>query len=118
MEFNWSVNKVKVAENNLITQVQLTVTATDGDVTASQSHVCELTQGDTFIPYGQLTEQQVLEWCFEPNTVTWTDASGEHSVTRLIKDEGETQVANQIARQLAQRESEPALPWAEVAQPE
>jgi hypothetical protein len=118
MEFKWSIDKVRVAENNLITQVQLTVTATDNGITASQSYVCELTQGDVFIPYNQLTEQQVLDWCFKPNTVVWTDASGEHSVTRLIKVEGETEVAAQIARQLAQRAMSPALPWVKVAQPE
>jgi len=111
MEFKWSVNKVKVAEDNLITQVQLTVTATDSGITAAQSYVCELTRGDTFIPYGQLTEQQVLEWCFEPNTIAWTDASGEHSVTRLIKDEGEAQLARQITQQSTQIIAEPALPW-------
>ena len=112
MEFKWSIDKVKVAENNLITQVQLTVSATDDGFTASQAYVCDLKQGDAFIPYNQLTEQQVLEWCFKPNTVSWTDASGEHSVTRLIKDEGETEVAGQIARKLAQKAAEPALPWA------
>jgi hypothetical protein len=42
----------------------------------------------------------------------------EQSSTRLIKDEGEAQVADQIARKLAQKAAEPALPWANVAQPE
>jgi hypothetical protein len=35
----------------------------------------------------------------------------EQSSIRLIKDEGEAQVAGQIARQLAQVAAEPALPW-------
>jgi hypothetical protein len=38
----------------------------------------------------------------------------EQSSTRLIKDEGEAQVAGQIARQLAQKAAEPALPWVTV----
>ena len=94
MEFKWSVNKVTVVEDNLVTQVDLTVTATDGDNTASAAYICELVRGDSFIPYDQLTEQQVLDWCFP-----------------IIKDEGEAQVAEQIARQLTQKATEPALPW-------
>lgn len=34
MEFKWSVNKVTVAQDNLVTQVELAVTATNGDNTA------------------------------------------------------------------------------------
>jgi hypothetical protein len=94
MKFNWLVNKVKVAENNLITQVDLTVTATDGDNTASAAYICNLVRGDSFIDYDQLTENQVLAWCFP-----------------TVKAEGETQVTGQIARQLAQKAAEPALPW-------
>lgn len=94
MEFKWSVNKVTVAEDNLVTQVDLTVTATDGDNTTSAAYTRTLARGDSFIPYDQLTEDQVLDWCFP-----------------TVKDEGEAQVAGQIARQLAQKAAEPALPW-------
>jgi hypothetical protein len=112
MEFKWSVNKVKVAENNLVVKVDLTVAATDGNNTASAAYIRDLVRGDLFIPYDQLTEEQVLAWCFEPIVTTWTDMENvEQLTTRLIKDEGETQVAGQIARQLAQAAAEPALPW-------
>lgn len=112
MEFKWSVNKVTVAEDNLVTQVDLTVTATDGNSTASAAYTRNLVRGDSFIPYDQLTEEQVLDWCFEPVVTTWTDMDNvEQSATNLIKDEGEAQVAGQIARQLAQAAAEPALPW-------
>lgn len=115
MEFKWSVNKVTVAEDNLVTQVDLTVTATDSNNTASAAYTRTLTRGDSFIPYDQLTEDQVLAWCFEPIVTTWTDVdSVEHSVTCLIKDEGEAQVTGQIARQLAQEAAEPALPWVNI----
>jgi len=112
MEFKWSINKVQVAEDNLVVKVDLTVTGTGGDNSASAAYSRDLVRGDLFIPYAQLTEQQVLGWCFEPIVTTWTDMNKKaQSSTRLIKDEGETQVAGQIARQLAQKSAEPALPW-------
>jgi hypothetical protein len=66
MDYKWAVNKVQVAENNLIVKVDLTVTGTDGKNSASAAYSRNLTRGDTFIPYEQLTEKQVLDWCFEP----------------------------------------------------
>ena len=112
MEFKWSVNKVTVAEDNLVVKVDLTVIATDNDNTASAAYTRTLTRGDSFIPYDQLTEEQVLAWCFEPVVTTWTDMDNvEQSSTRLIKDEGEAQIVGQFARQLAQKIAEPALPW-------
>jgi hypothetical protein len=113
MEFKWSVNKVTVAEDNLIVQVDLVVNGTDGKNMASAVYSRNLTRGSLFTPYDQLTEAQVLAWCFEPivtSTINLFDNTVD-TVTRLIKDEGETQVAGQIARQLAQQKSEPALPW-------
>ena len=114
MEFKWSIDKVTVAQNKLVVQVDLKVTAIDGDNTASASYIRKLEKGDSFTPYDQLTEKQVLDWCFEPEIIDrWLDMNNlQQFTTRLIKDEGEAQVAGQIARQLAQKESEPALPWA------
>lgn len=115
MEYKWTVNKVQVGQDNLVVKVDLTVTGIDGDNSASAAYSRELVRGDSFVPYEQLTEQQVLDWCFEPEVTTWTDMDNvEQSSTRLIKDEGEAQVAGQIARQLAQKAAEPALPWANV----
>jgi hypothetical protein len=113
MEYKWTINKVQVAEDNLVVKVDLTVTGTDGDNTASASYSRSLVRGNSFVPFGQLTEQQVLGWCFEPEVNTWVDMDAvKHSSIRLVKDEGETQVAGQIVRQLAQKAAEPALPWA------
>lgn len=113
MDFKWAVNKVQVAEDNLIVKVDLTVTGTDGDNLASAAYTRNLVRGNSFVPYEQLTEQQVIDWCFEPEVTIWTDIDNvEQSSTRLIKDEGEAQVAGQIERQLAKKSSEPALPWA------
>jgi hypothetical protein len=112
MEFKWSINKVTVAEDNLVVKVDLTVTATDENSTASAAYTRDLVRGDSFIPYDQLTEDQVLAWCFEPKVIPTIDFAGNISNTaHLLKDEGEAQVAGQITRQLAQVAAEPALPW-------
>jgi hypothetical protein len=113
MEYKWTVNKITVAEDNLVVKVDLLVTGTDGDNTASAAYTRNLVRGDSFVPFDQLTEQQVIDWCFAPEVSTWIDAKDvEQTITRLIKDEGEMQVTGQIERQLAQKASEPALPWA------
>ncbi len=102
--YKWIIHKLQVAEDNLVVKVDFTVTGTDGDNTASAAYSRNLIRGDSFISFDQLTEQQVLDWCFAPEVATWTDIDGnEQSSTRLIKDEGEAQVAGQIARQLTQK---------------
>jgi hypothetical protein len=111
MEYKWTVNKVQVAQDNLVVVVDLTITGTDGDLSASAAYARTLARGNSFVPYEQLTEQQVIDWCLEPQVINYEDGS---TITRMIKDEGEAQVANQIARQLAQKQSEPALPWIEI----
>ena len=104
----WSINKVQVEENNLIVKVELTIT--DGEFSASYTR--NLVRGDTFILYEQLTEQQVLDWCFEPEVITSSDIDDNIiTSTRLLKDEGEAQIASQINKQTIQKTSEPALPW-------
>ena len=115
MEFVWSVKKLTVAQDNLVIQVELSVTATDGDNIASALLFRDLVRGDTFTPYDQLTEQQVLGWCFEPIVSAVLDENNAQTIfTRLIKNEGEAQVAGQITCQLAQKAAEPALPWVTV----
>jgi len=112
MDFKWTVDKVQVAQDKLIVKVDLTVSGTNGDLSAAAAYTRVLARSDSFVPYEQLTEQQVLEWCFAPEVITWTDKDNvEQSTIKHLKDEGEAQVAGQIARQLAQKQSEPALPW-------
>jgi hypothetical protein len=112
MEFKWSVDKLTVAQDNLVIRVDLKVTATDGDNTTSAVLARNLVRGNSFTPYAQLTEQQVIDWCFEPIVSAVADENNEQATfTRFIKNEGETQVAMQIALQVAQRAVEPALPW-------
>jgi hypothetical protein len=112
MNFKWTVNKVQIAEDNLIVKVELTVTAIDGDNSASTSYVRDLTRSDLFIPFDQLTEQQVLDWCFEPIVSNWVDDKNvEQTSIRFIKNEGEVQIIKQLECQLAHKSFEPALPW-------
>ena len=117
ISYIWTINKLQIAEDKLVVKVDLTVTGTDGDSSASAAYTRTLTRGDSFIPYEQLTEQQVLDWCFLPEVITWTDMDNvEQSITKHSKDEGEAQVMGQIERQLAQKAAEPALPWARPPQ--
>ena len=108
-------NIIKVDENNLVVKVDLMVTGINGNNSASAAYTRNLVRSETFIPYEQLTEQQILDWCFAPENVTWTNSSNvEQSTVKYLKDEGEAQVADQIQRQLDQAKNEPALPWAQI----
>ena len=111
--YKWLVEKmVTTGTNNAVTHVYWRCHGSNGQLDASCAGIRELILGDAFVPYDQLTEQQVLDWCFAPETHTWIDRNNvEQSITKLLKEEGETQVANQIARQFAQKTAEPALPW-------
>jgi hypothetical protein len=119
ISFKWSVHRVRVIptqgeKTNLVTSVDWFCQAFDdvNNITTSAAGTRELTAGDGFIPYDQLTEQQVLDWCFAPEVITWTDTNNvEQTITKHLKDEGEAQVTGQIERQLAQKAAEPALPW-------
>ena len=120
--FKWSVQKLRVAPQqgdkaNVVVEADwLCVALNDeGVAQAAASGVKRFTLGDSFTPFDQLTEQQVLDWCFAPEVITLTDVDNTTTtVTKLVKEEGEAQVADQIARQLAQKAAEPALPWANV----
>ena len=114
-KYFWKIEKLQVAEDNLVTKVYWQVTATNDQngLTAIASGIRSLTRGDSFTPYEQLTEQQVLDWCFAPEVVTVTDDDGNVTTTNTsLKDDGQAQVDNQIERQIAQKAAEPVLPWA------
>lgn len=104
ISYKWSIEKVVVAEDNLVTQVYWRCEA-EGFACAG---VRNLIRGDSFTPYSQLTEQQVLAWCYEPETIVFDNLE---TTVKHLKEETETQVASQIQRQLDQVNTEPALPW-------
>jgi hypothetical protein len=121
--FNWSVTKMQVIpeqddKTNIVTRVEWLVKAIDKDnnmssfASASRNFVL----GDTFTPFEDLTEQQVLDWCFAPENFSSIDSEGNQTtITKHLKTDVETQVTEQIARQLVQKATEPALPWVQVA---
>lgn len=101
--FNWSIRKMQVipeqdSKTNVVVKADWLVRAVDKDNNASSfaSGVCSFSLGETFTPFAELTEQQVLNWCF---------------ASENFKTNTEAQVIEQIARQLAQKAAEPALPW-------
>jgi hypothetical protein len=122
ISFKWSVSKLRVIPQqgdkvNVVSVVEWLVQGTDevNNITSSSCGIRSFVLGDSFTPFNQLTEEQVLEWCFAPEVVTWTDdANVEHSVTKNLQADGEAQVAGQIERILAQKQTEPALPWVEI----
>jgi hypothetical protein len=125
--FNWSISNIQVIpaqddKTNIITQVEWLVKAVDkvNKAALSVSGSRSFKVGGSFVPYEQLTEAQVLEWCFEPETVVLKDSEGNDVTTvRNLKTEAEAQVTDQIRSQLAQKAAEPALPWkTNIAQPE
>jgi hypothetical protein len=91
--YKWSIEKVVVTTNDAVTHVYWRCDGTDNVNSAACAGIKELVLGDSFTPYDQLTEQQVLDWCF------------------TIKDDAEGQVAGQIANQILKKQAEPALPW-------
>jgi hypothetical protein len=124
--FKWSIQKLRVApqqddKTNVVIQADWLCVAMNEEniVQAASSGSKNFTLGDSFTPFNQLTENQILEWCFAPETVTETDLQNNVTTTvKHLKVDAEAQVTGQIERQLAQKASEPTLPWALVAQPE
>jgi hypothetical protein len=114
MEIKWAIEKVKVTgDTNIVTQVYWRCEATQEDANASCAGVRELVLGDTFTAYDQLTEQQVLDWCFTPEKIELKDVDG-NVVETVIKDTkaiAEAEVTNLINQILLQKTAEPSLPW-------
>jgi hypothetical protein len=96
--YKWSIEKVKVTgDTNIVTHVYWRCDAEDEKLTAASAGISELTLGDTFTAYDQLTEQQVLDWCLPS-----------------VQNKIETELADNIQDQLSRVKSEPALPWVEI----
>ena len=118
--FKWSVKKLEVIpvlddKTNVVTTVNWCVTGTDSDNNISESYsgLRSFSLGDTFVPYVELTEQQVLDWCFKPELVEIKNFEGVvlSSATLNLKEDAEKKVIAQIASQVAQKAVEPILPW-------
>ena len=85
MNITWTITQCdRLTSDDFITTAHWTATAVDGDYTASIYATCSWQPGTPTIPYAQVTEQEVLEWCW---------ASG------VDKDATEAALAENIALQ-------------------
>lgn len=96
MNIEWNVvNMERKTDNGFVVTVHYTVTAIDGEVTASTYGTVGYTQeADNFTPFEQLTKDQVVGWV----------------QTSLDKDAVEASLASQIEA-LKNPVQESGLPW-------
>jgi len=63
MEFNWDVVQMdRKTSDGFVTTVHYTVSAVDGDFTASTYGTVGYTEEGSFTPYNQLTRDVVVGW--------------------------------------------------------
>jgi hypothetical protein len=67
MNFNWQVVQMnRNTDGGFVTTVHYTVSAVDGDYTASTYGTVGYTQGEgSYVPYADLTEAEVVGWVQE-----------------------------------------------------
>ena len=62
---NWTISQTEYeTANGYIIVAHWTASAVDGDYTASIYSTCSFPSGTPSIPYDQVTEQEVLNWCW------------------------------------------------------
>lgn len=70
-EFNWTIGAMdcfsnKDGKQNVVNVVHWRCTGVDGEHTTSVYSTCSVTEpGELFTPYGDLTQEQVLEWIWD-----------------------------------------------------
>jgi hypothetical protein len=65
MNTTWKITQCdRLTADGYITTAHWTATAVDGDYTASIYATCSFGEGTPTIPYNQVTEQEVLSWCW------------------------------------------------------
>jgi hypothetical protein len=88
----WQIDSINISsqpvagENKVVLTAQWRCIGVDGDWTTSTYGSCsfpEPTTGGQFTPYEQLSQSQVLEWCFA-NGVNKTDI--EENVTKSVNN--------------------------------
>jgi hypothetical protein len=97
MEFTWNVVQMdRLTSDGFVTTVHYTVSAIDGEFTASTYGTVGYTQGEgSYVPYADLTEAEVVGWVQES----------------LGKDTVEASLAEQIEAQ-KNPVQEAGVPWA------
>lgn len=98
MTTTWTITQCdRLTADGFITTAHWTASATDGDYSASIYSTCSLPETEgTMIPYAQVTEAEVLNWCW---------ANG------VDKDATEAALAQNIALQ-KNPVVEAGVPWA------
>ena len=61
----WTITQCdRLTSDDFITTAHWTATVTDGDYTASIYSTCSWAAGTPTIPYADVTQQEVLDWCW------------------------------------------------------
>lgn len=97
MDFTWKISQLdRRTSDGFITTAHWTCSAKDGEYLASCYGTCGWSDGMPVIPYPEVTEQEVLQWCWdtaEPSTDSKRSSRG------CNKDAIEAQLAAQIELQ-------------------
>jgi hypothetical protein len=66
MTTTWTITQCdRLTSDNFITTAHWTATAVDGEYTASIYSTCSWAAGTPTIPYANVTEAEVLQWCWD-----------------------------------------------------
>jgi hypothetical protein len=66
MTTTWTITQTNYeVSNGFITTAHWTATAVDGDYTASIYSTCSWADGSPTVPYADVTEAEVLQWCWD-----------------------------------------------------
>lgn len=94
--YNWKIEQCEhLVSTGFITVAHWRCTGVDGDYSASVYGTCGWSEGVVQIPYADVTEQEVLDWCW---------AGG------VDKDATEANITGQIDLQ-KNPVQQPGLPW-------
>jgi len=100
MNIVWKINQCdRITADSFIFCAHWTATATDGEYSASIYSTCSWADGTPTVPYADVTEAEVLDWCW---------ASG------VDKDATEAALAAQIEAQ-KNPVTAAGVPWAPAA---
>ena len=100
MNITWTITQCdSLSSDGFITTAHWTASAVDGEYSASIYSTCSWQPGTPTIPYNQVTQQEVLDWC-------WTSGV----------DKAATEAA--LAQQIELQKNPPVvsgLPWASTS---
>jgi hypothetical protein len=66
MKITWTITQCdRLTSDNFITVAHWTATAVDGDYAASIYSTCSWAPGTPTIPHADVTEAEVLQWCWD-----------------------------------------------------